>query len=95
MAPHNYPSMAHQFGCVLDVFLEAQHLWSGSIGCQNLECLLPIKRIIGLLQIYIDLIEQGLVAPGQALIKLCLNCGRPCNPPRKSAVEAIMELDQC
>jgi hypothetical protein len=75
------------------MFLEAQHPWPDSIGRQNLERLLPVKRIIGLLQIYINLIERALVMPGQALSKLSLDHGLPHSLPRKSTMEAIMELD--
>jgi hypothetical protein len=75
------------------MLLEVQHPWPNSIGCQNLKRLLPIKRVVGLLQIYIDLLERALVAPGQALSKLSLDCGHPHSPPRKSAMEVIMELD--
>jgi hypothetical protein len=75
------------------MLLEAQHPWSDSIGQQNYERLLPIKRIVRLLQIYIDLIEQALIAPGYALSKLRLNRGPHRSLSRKPTVEAIMELD--
>ncbi len=89
------PSVAHHFCHVPEMLLEAQHHLSNSIGCQNIKCLLPIKCIICLLQTYIDLIERALITPGQALSKLCLDCGCPCSTSRKSAMESIMELDQC
>jgi hypothetical protein len=58
------PGMAHQFCCVPEMLLEAQHPWPDSIGCQNIKLLLPIKRIVCLLQIYMYLIEWALIAPG-------------------------------
>jgi hypothetical protein len=57
------PGAAHQFCGVPEMLLEALHPWSDSIGHQNYERSLPIKRIVGLLQIYIDLIERALIAP--------------------------------
>ncbi len=76
------------------MFLKSQQPCPHPVGRQNFECSLPIKRAICLLQIYIDLVERALVAPGLALVELGLDCGGPGAPPRKSAMEAIMELDQ-
>jgi hypothetical protein len=75
------------------MLLEGEQLRPHPIGRQNLERSLPIKRVICLLQIYIDLVERALVASGQALVELGLDRGGPRSPLWKSAMEAIMELD--
>lgn len=40
------PGMAHQFCSLPETFLEAYRLWPNSIGRHNIECSLPIKRVI-------------------------------------------------
>jgi hypothetical protein len=85
--------MADQSSRLPELLLEGKQLRPHPIGRQNLERSLPIKRVVCLLQIYIDLVEQALVAPGQALVELGLNRDGPRSPPWKSAMEAIMEPD--
>jgi len=59
---------------------------------KNLESLLPIKVVIGLLQIYVDLVERALITPGQALVELGLDPGCPCTPPQKCHHDFLIDL---
>ncbi len=76
------PGPGHQFCRIPEMLLESQHLWPDSIVRQNIERLFPIKRIVCLLQINIDLIEWALITPGQALVELGLDCGSSGPPLR-------------
>ncbi len=69
------PSPAHQFSRIPEMFLESQHPWPDSIGRQDIERSFPIKLIICLLQINIDLVKRALIAPAQALVELGLDRG--------------------
>ena len=93
MTPLSTPNGSDQSRCLPEMLLEGKQLRPGPIGRQNFERLLPIKRIVCLLQIYPDLVKWALVAPGQALVELGLDCGGPRSPPWKSAMETIMEFD--
>jgi hypothetical protein len=50
------PGPAHQLCCIPEMLLECQHFRPNPIGHQNIELSFPIKHIILLLQIDVDLI---------------------------------------
>ena len=81
------PGPAYQNGSLPEMLLEGEQFWSNPIGRQNLECSLPIKRVVGFLQIYLDLVERALIAPSQTLVEFGFDCGGPRSPSRKSAME--------
>jgi hypothetical protein len=52
-----------------------------------------IQGVIGLLEIQIDLVQALLLHPRKLLIQLDLHDGRAGTPAQKSAMEAIVELN--
>jgi hypothetical protein len=87
------PSTTNHLRIVPELFLQTQQIWTHSVASQDLEALPPVKGIIGLPQIQINLVEGFLLNPSKLLLQLYLHYGRPHTPFWKSAVEAVVELD--
>jgi hypothetical protein len=87
------PSTTNHPRVAPELFLQTQQIWTHPVASQDLEASPPVEGIIGLPQIQINLVEGLLIHPSKLLLQLYLHYGCPRAPLWKSAVEAVMELD--
>jgi len=87
------PSTTNHLRVIPEPFLQIQQIWTHPVASQDLKASPPIEGVISLPQIQINLVEGLLINPRKLLLQLYLHDGCPRAPFRKSAVEAIVELD--